>query len=555
MTMALVSCKKPDIEEKVLKLYAPSSFIFEESGGNETIYIHSSDAWSVTSDQPWCILSPASGPAGDGTFTIKVDSNNSTDIRQANVKITSGSLSESITVTQKKEHKVNELKLLTPSNITFDEKGSYQTVYFRSSEDWSVESDQQWCNVSPESGTSGDASITVIVKDNDTYDQRNARLTIRTATMSESLTVTQKQMDAMLISSNKVEMSSEANHFDITIKSNISFEYEILGPAKDWISVSVTRALTEQTIGFNVIKNDSEDNRQGSILFKGSSGQVELVEVYQEGCVSVPDEDPEPEIVLTQNKYIVVSEGEEIKIEIKSNTDYELIMPSVDWLTEIATRSQSTYTHYVAVSPNTTYSSRSAHIMVRATTGSRVELIEIVQVQNNAIVLAQEEYKLNSDEFLLEFDVLSNVEFDVSVSVDWITKVLDTRSLQRYPLSFQISANTSDVERIGYISLTSDTLEQKIKVVQDGKSSVVTSDPYVTITHVRSSFTTPEFWGLDFWGTIYWGDGVSTIYKPDLMHMYSSEDEHHVKIEMTGADGFKITNLKGIKHIDLSNFK
>ena len=110
MTMALVSCKKPDIEEKVLKLYAPSSFIFEESGGNETIYIHSSDAWSVTSDQPWCILSPASGPAGDGTFTIKVDSNNSTDIRQANVKITSGSLSESITVTQKKEHKVNELK-------------------------------------------------------------------------------------------------------------------------------------------------------------------------------------------------------------------------------------------------------------------------------------------------------------------------------------------------------------------------------------------------------------------------------------------------------------
>ena len=100
---------------------------------------------------------------------------------------------------------------------------------------------------------------------------------------------------------------------------------------------------------------------------------------------------------------------------------------------------------------------------------SLADTVTINQAQKNAIVLSQKEYTLEAEGGTLDFVVNANVEFTVSVSADWITLV-NTRGLIEKELSFNIEENTSGESREGFITLSSETVEQQIRIIQQGLS-------------------------------------------------------------------------------------
>ena len=78
---------------------SPQTLEFSYKAEEKTVAITTNDAWTITSNQVWCTVSKASGRNNEN-ITVKVNQNNSPDSRTANVKITAGGKTETVTVTQ-----------------------------------------------------------------------------------------------------------------------------------------------------------------------------------------------------------------------------------------------------------------------------------------------------------------------------------------------------------------------------------------------------------------------------------------------------------------------
>jgi len=98
---------------------SPQTLEYSYKAEEKTVAITSNAAWTASSDQVWCTVDKTSGN-GNVNITIKVNQNNSPDKRTANVKITSGSKTETVAVTQ------NGGTLPTVSNLNISDITAYE---------------------------------------------------------------------------------------------------------------------------------------------------------------------------------------------------------------------------------------------------------------------------------------------------------------------------------------------------------------------------------------------------------------------------------------------
>ena len=360
---------------------------------------------------------------------------------------------------------------VTTSAPVLTQEGGTASVTFTSTAAWTIDVTEgravSWCTVSPTSGGKGTNTLTITTVGNDTYEERNAKVTIKAGATTQSFTITQKQKDGLTVTSNKVEVKAEGGDIAIEIKANVKYEYIVEESAKDWIISDGSRGLTASTLKFKVTENEKTSKREGKITI--SSGNLsETVTVYQEGS--------KPSIVLTQNEYTIGSEGDEIKVELKSNVNYEIQIPNVEWIYENKSRALSSYTHYFTIAPNDEYDDRSAEIIFVNKENNLSEKVTITQAQKDAILVAKNEYSMEAAGGELKFDVNTNVDFKVETSVDWISPKAESRSMVAKSLSFTIAENTSDESREGLIIIFSGELKQEIKVIQAEKAAP-TPDP------------------------------------------------------------------------------
>lgn len=362
---------------------------------------------------------------------------------------------------------------LDVSSADFTTDGGSNTISFTTAAPWTAEvlnsRADAWCSVSPTSGPAGDAEITVTTTANDTPDNRSASIVLKAGTTEKTITVSQKQKDALTVTSDKFEVSAEGGEVTIEVKANIDFEYTISEKAKVWIASADSRALKTTTLVFNVSANEDTEKREGSITITSGSFK-ETVTVYQEGTV--------PVITLTQNEFVVPSAGDVIAVEVKSNVDVEVELPAeTDWLSEDKSRAMSTNTYYFIVAESGEYEQREAEIKFTNKKNELSETVKVVQVQKDAIVVAKNEYEMDVEGGALDFEILTNVDVTVSIPdsvADWISHV-ESRALESKTLHFDIAPCQSD-ERIGIITLTGGDAMQTITIKQNGKKEINPED-------------------------------------------------------------------------------
>jgi len=373
----------------------------------------------------------------------------------------SGGDEDTPTPTPKPEETKIEVTTVAP---VVEQTGGTSSVTFTSTNNWTIDVTEgravSWCTVSPTNGGKGTNTLTITTTDNDTYDERNAKVTIKSGASSKSFTITQKQKDALTVTSNKVEIGAEGGNFTIEAKANVNIAYEIEESAKDWISVGESRGLTTKTLNFTAKVNENTERREGKVILKGGDGLTETVTVYQEG--------EKPTLVISSDDVIVNSEGDTVKIELKSNVDYTITLPEVNWITIDESRAISTYTHYLLVAPNETYDQRNAHVFFHNETEGLKDSINITQMQKDAIIVAKNEYVVEAEAGKLGFPVNTNVDFEVSVSVNWIQQIAESRGLVEKPLSFMIAENDSTESREGEIIIAYQDLQQIVRIKQKG---------------------------------------------------------------------------------------
>jgi hypothetical protein len=192
-------------------------------------------------------------------------------------------------------------------------------------------------------------------------------------------------------------------------------------------------------------------------------------------------------MVLTKNRYEVEAEGETLQIEIQSNTDYEMRLPSVDWIEEANTRSLSSHTHYIIVHPNDTYNERSTSISFVDKVTNRTEEVNIVQKQKETPVfeISKNTYELDEQGGTIHVEVQTNVDYEMALpAVDWIAEEA-TRAVSAQSRYISVAPNDTYDKRIADITFTCSKAEKTfvVRVIQRQHDGFFVSPDYVEISY------------------------------------------------------------------------
>lgn len=255
-------------------------------------------------------------------------------------------------------------------DIVFPSKGGEDYFDIETNTDWVIGNDADWLTIEPKEGN-GNSSITLTATASDVYDDRNTVITVKAGDKTETFTVTQKYAEALLVTKNKFDIPQEGGDFTIEIQSNISYEIQIDSDSQSWISEAPqSKALTTYTHTFSVESNPNTTKRDGSIEIIGSNGKTETVNIYQA---------QKDELVLSKSEETVPAKGGEVRVQLRSNVDYEVIMPeNTDWVEQI--QSDKADELIFNVKPNDKTEDREAVITVKDKNSNLSQTFTIKQI-------------------------------------------------------------------------------------------------------------------------------------------------------------------------------
>ena len=261
-------------------------------------------------------------------------------------------------------------------SIAFPSSAGSATVSLEANRDWSAafvnSRAKDWCSISTNKGKRGTANIIVTVKENADYDQRSASIIFTCDNIERTIVVTQKQQDALLLTSNRQDVGKDGGTIEVELQANIPYTYAVLESASSWITpANSTKGLVTSAIAFQVAANEEVEKREGAITISSSLGK-ETVKVYQEGAT--------PTIIVSNNPVEMQHEGGLFQVEIRSNVDVSISIPgSCNWISEVTTKAISTNTYVFEVLENTKIRPRDAVITFQNAKYGLEEELTVIQ--------------------------------------------------------------------------------------------------------------------------------------------------------------------------------
>ena len=352
-----------------------------------------------------------------------------------------------------------------------------------------------WISVSPASGEAGEKSVTITVASNESTDERSASVFLTCGEEQETIVVTQKQKDALILSQQVYELPDVESVIELEVQANVSYETSI---SVDWIEPVTSRSLTKETLTFRVAANESTEQRSGTITVK--SGELEeTVNVYQAGKAE------EPVLLLSDEVLNVGAEGGTVDVQVQSNVAYTYRAEAeYDWIAEPASRAVSTHTIHLEVQPNETYDSREARFIFTDETATLTDTLVVRQAAAGGLIVSASRVDLAAEDTGFSLELQTNVDYTVSIDADWLEQVT-SRGLKTETLTFSCGQNYSTASREAVIRLDSEIGEQEVKVVQAGRIEDVgdhdfmnVSPPSLSLASDAASFTVSVSTNVDY---------------------------------------------------------
>ena len=352
-----------------------------------------------------------------------------------------------------------------------------------------------WISVSPASGEAGEKSVTITVASNESTDERSASVFLTCGEEQETIVVTQKQKDALILSQQVYELPDVESVIELEVQANVSYETSI---SVDWIEPVTSRSLTKETLTFRVAANESTEQRSGTITVK-SGDLEETVNVYQAGKAE------EPVLLLSDEVLNVGAEGGTVDVQVQSNVAYTYRAEAeYDWIAEPASRAVSTHTIHLEVQPNETYDSREARFIFTDETATLTDTLVVRQAAAGGLIVSASRVDLAAEDTGFSLELQTNVDYTVSIDADWLEQVT-SRGLKTETLTFSCGQNYSTASREAVIRLDSEIGEQEVKVVQAGRIEDVgdhdfmnVAPPSLSLASDAASFTISVSTNVDY---------------------------------------------------------
>lgn len=364
------------------------------------------------------------------------------------------------------EYVVSNLSMSIPT------EGGECSFAFKTSDSWTASvingRADGWLTFSPTSGQSGSVTVVVKASGNEGYEDRSATLRIVSGKNTTDLLITQKQKDALLVTTTKYEIPKEGGEVSVEVKSNVTYSYT-LEDTDGWVTdnTAKTKALETRTLTFAVDANAGTDRREGRIVFTNGALK-EVVSIYQEG--NRTPEKPDLRILLSEKEITLDANGGTVRVEAVSDRNVSIRIPEgYEWIQE--GNSESTNTFYLTVAGNDSAESREGFVSFTDAESGFSENVNILQMGMDAIAVAKSNYTFGLEGGTLTLDVVANKQVDASSDADWLYLEAGQSSGSR--LVFTVARANAGTDRTGTITLRSGTAVQTITVRQYPQDSPI----------------------------------------------------------------------------------
>lgn len=527
------SCQKAPF----ITLNTPKSFTFTRDGGTQSISFTCNRNWSVSSSESWIQVSPSSGSASDGEITVKITcaANTTYDARTATLTVKVEELTEAISISQD-----TGLGLLV-SPKTFNLTNAAQTIEIEVQKNvqYSISIDDAGKDWVTHTGTKGLTSekATFSIAANETYDNREAKITFKQTdgNLSETVVVKQSQTNGLFITPPEYDLSNDAHTLTVDVQANIDYE---VSSDVDWIAntKATTKGLVNSQITLQVNANETYDDREGHVTVKQKGGELS-------GVITIR-QDENYGIFVSKEKIDITNTEQKVEVEVKYNVDFEVVIPAEAMGTMIlsveyedpnsSTKALSTRKYRFGIAENTDYDGREVSITFKQKDGSLSGTVQIKQAQKDGIIISEKEYKVGRDGDTIEIKLQSNVDYDVVIpdeAKSWIKQVesMPTKGLVDSSIYLEIAENATYYNREAGV-----TINQKGGEIREVVTIQQAQTDALFITNETKEFNIPSKGGsvelLVFHNVLFEFD-KNTI--PEWLDIMSEAlDEYNTKISI-----------------------
>ena len=348
-------------------------FEVDNSGGTIDVEVKSNINYSVDIPeqyQDWIRKAPSTRSLSSKTLSFIIEENNEYDKREGEIIFSSNDVTEKIKVYQKG----SAILVLSANEYTIGAEGGLFSIDVSSNFEFEIDMPKvNWIKSIENTRAMSSHTLTFRVDENTSYDNREAVIVFKDANTDkkESVTIRQKQKNAIILSSKIVEMAQEGGTFSVNVNSNVNFTIDIPISCSSWVNkanTSTTRSLSSSTCSFNVAGSEELVKREGEIYFRYDD-VADTLKIYQSGG-SI--------LILSQDEYNLEGGATTISVRVKSNNEYT-VKTSDYWISEVSTRAVSSTKKVFNIEANKTGKTRTGKIIFSTSDGLRRAEVTINQ--------------------------------------------------------------------------------------------------------------------------------------------------------------------------------
>lgn len=242
----------------------PTKVDLPARGASQEITVSANTAWGVSSDVTWAHVSASSGTA-NGSFTVTLDDNLSTEARQAVITISYGSDKKTVTITQAAA-KIT----LSAQELSLGAKNASGDIKVTSNTTWSVETNDEWIHISDGSknGTEN-GTISLTLDDNKSLTARQGTVIVNFGSEGkQTIQIAQSAADATVFG--KAQVSDITRH-EASVACSFSSMFDVEEYGVVYSTANANPTINEDDRSVLTVKVGTAPTSQGNIATQMSN--------------------------------------------------------------------------------------------------------------------------------------------------------------------------------------------------------------------------------------------------------------------------------------------
>ena len=251
--------QKTPAPPKLTLSVSPKSLSFSNEGGDKSVTVNASVAWTLQNLPEWC-----SGTQSGSTLTLTCDKNNGAD-REGSFTIAAGGKTETVKVSQ---HGV--ILEVDPTSISVHSYQGREAVNVSTNYgEWKVKSSPEWCST----GSQGKTGFILQYKENPDVSPRQGQIMVEAGSLVKTINITQQGKPATPPVSDDKRLEITEVKFGFKKDGLENFASEIYSNVTYLYPKITYKNLSSEpkriTLGFKLFKPDGEQMTSSSTAATG----------------------------------------------------------------------------------------------------------------------------------------------------------------------------------------------------------------------------------------------------------------------------------------------